>query len=154
MHYSQAPPHNKHTHTHTHATNTTATHAHICAQTEGAALEDGRSPSVWDVYVKSGGKVRDGSTADVACDHYHRYKEDIALMKSLGVKNYRFSISWSRLIPSGRKGGAVNPQGAKFYSDLIDEMLKQGVAPAATLYHWDLPQANQDAYKVRWRRWL
>ena len=69
-------------------------------------------------------------------------------MKSLGVKNNRFSISWSRLIPSGRKGGAVNPKGVEFYNNVINEMLKQGIAPAATLYHWDLPQANQDAYKV------
>jgi hypothetical protein len=102
-------------------------------QTEGATASDGRGPSVWDVYVKQGGKIRDGSTADVACDHYNRYKEDIALMKSLGIKNFRFSISWSRLIPSGRKGGAVNAKGVEFYNNLINEMLKNGISPAVTL---------------------
>ncbi|KIY94314.1 beta-glucosidase, putative [Monoraphidium neglectum] len=118
------------------------------AEMEGATDIDGRSPSVWDTYVKNKPwEIRDGSNAKVACDHYHRYKEDVALMKSLGVKNYRFSISWSRLVPSGRKGGAVNQKGVDFYNALINELLKNGIAPAATLYHWDLPQANQDAYE-------
>lgn len=116
-------------------------------QTEGATSADGRGPSVWDIYVKSGGKIRDGSTADVAVDHYYRYKEDVALMKQLGVKNFRFSISWSRLIPSGRKGSAVNQKGVDFYNNLINELLKNGITPAVTLYHWDLPQGNQDVYK-------
>jgi hypothetical protein len=119
-------------------------------QTEGATLSDGRSASVWDVYVKNRpDQIRDGSTAAVATDFYHRYKDDIALMKSLGVKSYRMSISWSRLIPSGRKGGAVNPKGLEFYNNVINELLKAGISPAVTLYHWDMPQANQDAYKVR-----
>jgi beta-glucosidase/6-phospho-beta-glucosidase/beta-galactosidase len=111
-------------------------------------LKDGRSESVWDKYVKDDpSRIRDRSNADVAVDAYNRVKEDVALMKSLGIKNYRFSISWSRLIPSGRKGGAVNQKGADFYNSLINELLKNGVSPAVTLYHWDLPQANQDAYK-------
>ncbi|GBF92735.1 beta-glucosidase-like [Raphidocelis subcapitata] len=117
-------------------------------QTEGSPYADGRSPSIWDVYVKNNpGKVRDGTNGDVTTDFYHRYKEDIALMKSLGVKNYRFSIAWGRIIPSGRKGGAVNQAGVDFYNAVIDEMIKNGVSPAVTLFHWDLPQANQDAYK-------
>ncbi|KAI8476517.1 MAG: glycoside hydrolase superfamily [Monoraphidium minutum] len=117
-------------------------------QMEGAADKDGRSQSVWDKYVQDKpSEIRDGSTAKVACDHYGKFREDVALMKRLGVKNYRFSISWSRLIPSGRKGGAVNQKGADFYNALINELKKNGIAASATLYHWDLPQANQDAYK-------
>ncbi|KAI8476683.1 MAG: glycoside hydrolase superfamily [Monoraphidium minutum] len=117
-------------------------------QTEGATNVDGRSPSVWDVYVKNNrGKIRDWSTADVTTDFYHKYKEDFALMKSLGVKNYRFSIAWGRIVPSGRKGGAINPKGVAYYNSVIDAMIAAGVSPAATLYHWDIPQANQDAYK-------
>jgi beta-glucosidase/6-phospho-beta-glucosidase/beta-galactosidase len=124
-------------------------------QTEGALTAGGRSISVWDKYVADNpSKIRDNTTADVTCDFYNRYKEDIALMKSLGVKNYRFSISWGRVVPSGRKGGAVNQQGVEFYNNVINEMIRQGIAPAVTLYHWDLPQANQDAYKVgRWCSW-
>src|SRR5581483_840161 len=88
-------------------------------QVEGAAAEDGRGPSVWDVFCKKPGAVFDGHTGDVACDHYHRYKDDIALMKALGVPSYRFSVSWSRVIPDGT--GAPNPKGYDFYSRLVDE---------------------------------
>lgn len=117
-------------------------------QMEGATDKDGRSQSVWDKYVKEKPwEIRDGSNANVACDFYNKYKEDVALMKKMGIKNYRFSISWSRLIPSGRKGGAVNQKGLEFYNSLINELIKNGISPAATLYHWDLPQANQDAYE-------
>src|SRR5882724_5786803 len=103
-------------------------------QVEGAADEDGKGPSVWDVFAKKKGAVFEGHTGDVACDHYHRYKEDVALMKTLGIKSYRFSISWPRVLPEGV--GAVNPKGVDFYSRLVDELLKSGVAPMCTLFHW------------------
>ena len=108
-------------------------------QVEGAADEDGKGPSVWDVFTKRKGAVFEGHTGDVACDHYHRYKEDVALMKALGIKSYRFSISWPRVLPEGV--GALNPKGLDFYSRLTDELLKAGVAPMCTLFHWDYPQA-------------
>ena len=108
-------------------------------QIEGAAAEDGKGPSVWDVFAKKRGAVFEGHTGDVACDHYHRYKADIALMKALGVTSYRFSISWPRVLPEGT--GAVNPKGLDFYSRLVDELLKNGIAPLCTLFHWDYPQA-------------
>jgi beta-glucosidase len=108
-------------------------------QVEGAAAEDGRGPSVWDVFSKKPGAVFEGQSGDVACDHYHRYKEDIALMKALGVKSYRFSISWSRVLPEGV--GQANPKGFDFYNRLTDELLKNGIAPLCTLFHWDYPQA-------------
>src|SRR5215468_6676495 len=111
-------------------------------QIEGAAEEDGRGASVWDTFSHQPGRVKDGSTGDVACDHYHRYAEDIGLMRELGVGGYRFSISWSRVLPQGR--GKPNPKGLQFYDRLIDGLLEAGVQPMVTLYHWDLPQALED----------
>lgn len=111
-------------------------------QIEGAATEDGRGESIWDRFSKTAGKVTDGTNGDVACDHYHRFREDIALMKSLGIKHYRFSVAWPRILPSGR--GEVNQPGLDFYSRLVDALLEAGIEPFVTLYHWDLPQALQD----------
>ena len=108
-------------------------------QVEGAAAEDGKGQSVWDVFCKKKGAVFEGHTGDVACDHYHRYKEDVALMKALGVNSYRFSISWPRILPNGV--GAVNDKGVDFYSRLLDELGKQGIQPMCTAFHWDYPQA-------------
>ncbi|CAA7614227.1 GH1 family beta-glucosidase [Magnetospirillum sp. UT-4] len=107
-------------------------------QIEGAAFEDGRGPSIWDVHCRTQGRTANGDTGDVACDHYHRYKEDVALMKTLGVGAYRFSVSWPRVLPRGR--GAVNAKGLDFYDRLIDEVLAAGITPWLCLYHWDLPQ--------------
>ena len=115
----------------------TATSAY---QIEGAAAIDGRGPSIWDTFCQQDGKVLNGDTGDVACDHYHRYQEDVALMAEMGVKAYRFSISWSRLLPNG-KSDSLNQNGVDFYNNLIDECLKQGIIPWVTLYHWDLPDA-------------
>ncbi|HYY08596.1 MAG TPA: family 1 glycosylhydrolase, partial [Actinomycetota bacterium] len=112
-------------------------------QIEGAAAEDGRGPSIWDTYAHTPGKIRNGENADVANDHYHRYVEDVALMRSIGVQAYRFSISWPRILPEGV--GEPNPKGLDFYRRLVDELLMAGIRPFATLYHWDLPQALQDA---------
>jgi beta-glucosidase len=117
----------------------TATSAY---QIEGAVNEDGRGRSIWDTYAHTPGKIGDRSTADRANDHYHRYKEDVGLIKELGVKAYRFSIAWPRVFPAGT--GAPNPKGLDFYDRLVDELLKNGIEPFATLYHWDLPQALQD----------
>jgi beta-glucosidase len=111
-------------------------------QVEGAAAEDGRLPSVWDTFSHTPGKVVNNATGDVATDHYHRYKEDVQLMKALGVKAYRFSIAWPRVFPQGTE--QPNPKGLDFYSRLVDELLANGIQPFATLYHWDLPQALQD----------
>ncbi|GAB3534775.1 GH1 family beta-glucosidase [Arthrobacter tecti] len=110
-------------------------------QIEGAAHEDGRQDSIWDVFARVPGAVADAHNGDVACDHYHRYAEDVALMKELGLGAYRFSTSWSRCMPDGR---TPNPAGIRFYSDLVDELLAAGVTPWLTLYHWDLPQALED----------
>ncbi|HVV48488.1 MAG TPA: family 1 glycosylhydrolase, partial [Polyangia bacterium] len=107
-------------------------------QVEGAAAEDGKGPSVWDVFCKKPGAIFEGNTGDVACDHYHRYKEDVALMKSLGARAYRFSISWPRVLPNGV--GASNPKGLDFYSRLLDELGKHGIEPFCTIFHWDYPQ--------------
>ncbi|MEV0783385.1 GH1 family beta-glucosidase [Streptomyces sp. NPDC050423] len=112
-------------------------------QVEGAAAEDGRTPSIWDTFSRTPGKVRNGDTGDIAADHYHLYRDDVALMKRLGLKAYRFSISWSRVQPTGR-GPAVE-RGLDFYRKLVDELLEAGIAPVATLYHWDLPQELEDA---------
>jgi beta-glucosidase len=117
----------------------TATSAY---QVEGAATEDGRGPSIWDTFAATPGKIADGSNGLVAVDHYHRYKEDVALMKGLGATAYRFSIAWPRVFPQGT--GAANPKGFDFYDRLVDELLKNGIEPYATLYHWDLPQPLQD----------
>lgn len=112
-------------------------------QIEGAWNEDGKGESIWDRFSHSPGRVRDGSTGDVACDHYHRWPEDIAVMKELGLDAYRFSIAWPRILPEGR--GRVNEAGLDFYSRLVDGLLEAGITPFPTLYHWDLPQALQDA---------
>uniref|UniRef100_A0A0C9QXL3 TSA: Wollemia nobilis Ref_Wollemi_Transcript_1304_1922 transcribed RNA sequence n=1 Tax=Wollemia nobilis TaxID=56998 RepID=A0A0C9QXL3_9CONI len=112
-------------------------------QVEGAAAEDGRKPSIWDPYTHAG-KMLDGSTGDVAADQYHHYKEDVGLMFEMGLDAYRFSISWSRLIPDGR--GAINPKGLEYYNALIDELIRHGIEPHITLYHFDFPQSLEDAY--------
>jgi beta-glucosidase len=111
-------------------------------QIEGAAAEDGRGESIWDRFSKTPGKVKDGTNGDVACDHYHRFREDIALMKDLGIRHYRFSVAWPRILPAGR--GKVNPAGLDFYGRLVDALLEAGIQPFVTLYHWDLPQVLQD----------
>ncbi len=106
-------------------------------QVEGAAYEDGKGLSVWDVYCKEEGKTYRGHSGDVACDHYHRYEEDVELMAALGVNSYRFSISWPRLLPDGV--GKVNQKGIAFYNKLIDKLLSKNITPMITLFHWDLP---------------
>jgi beta-glucosidase len=111
-------------------------------QIEGAATKDGKGLSIWDVFCRQPGKVLGGDTGDVACDHYHRYREDVALMADLGLQTYRFSVSWPRVIPFGT--GAPNEKGLDFYSRLVDALLEAGIRPCLTLYHWDLPQAMQD----------
>jgi beta-glucosidase len=111
-------------------------------QIEGAVKEDGRGASIWDTYAHTPGKIKDGNNADVANDHYHRYKDDIRLMRDIGVKAYRFSIAWQRIFPAG--SGQPNPKGLDFYRRLIDALLEAGIEPYPTLYHWDLPQALQD----------
>jgi beta-glucosidase len=113
-------------------------------QVEGAVKEDGRGPSIWDTFSHTPGKTVGGATGDVATDHYHRYKEDVQLMKALGVKAYRFSIAWPRVFPNG--DGKPNPKGLDFYNRLVDELLANGIQPFATLYHWDLPQSLQDRF--------
>lgn len=112
-------------------------------QIEGAVTEDGRAPSIWDTFAATPGKVDNGDTGAVAADHYHRYREDVALMAGLGLQAYRFSIAWPRIQPTG--SGPVNQRGLDFYSRLIDELLEQGIQPWPTLYHWDLPQPLEDA---------
>jgi beta-glucosidase len=111
-------------------------------QVEGAASADGKGPSVWDVFSHTPGKVRGGDTGDIACDSYHRYREDVALLASLGLNSYRFSVSWPRVQPGGR--GAVNQRGLDYYRALLDELGEHGIAATVTLYHWDLPQELQD----------
>ena len=111
-------------------------------QIEGAADEDGRGPSIWDTFSRVPGKVVDGDTGDVACDHYHRMPEDVRLIAELGVDAYRFSIAWPRVVPDGT--GEVNQRGLDFYDQLTDELLEAGITPFPTLYHWDLPQALED----------
>jgi beta-glucosidase len=111
-------------------------------QIEGAADADGRGPSIWDTFSRVPGRVLGGDTGDVAADHYHRWREDVALMARLGLSAYRFSIAWPRIQPAGR--GPVNLTGVEFYSRLVDELREHGITPVATLYHWDLPQPLQD----------
>ncbi|MEO3772181.1 GH1 family beta-glucosidase [Micromonospora sp. B9E7] len=112
-------------------------------QIEGAAKEDGRGESVWDTFSRVPGRTRNGDTGDVAVDHYHRYAEDLDLMRDLGLRSYRFSISWPRIQPDGT--GAPNQRGLDFYRRLLDGLHERGITPMATLFHWDLPQALQDA---------
>ena len=112
-------------------------------QIEGAWNEDGKGESIWDRFAHTPGKVKHGHTGDRACDHYHRYREDVALMRELGLTSYRFSIGWPRIQPTGR--GAVSAKGVDFYQRLADGLLEAGIRPFATLYHWDLPQALEDA---------
>lgn len=111
-------------------------------QIEGAVAEDGRGASIWDTFCRRPGAIARGEDATIACDHYHRYREDAALMAALGVDAYRFSVAWPRIQPDGR--GAPNQAGLDFYRRLLDALMEQGIAPTLTLYHWDLPQALQD----------
>ncbi len=112
----------------------TATSAY---QIEGAWNEDDKGLSIWDDFVRKGDKIRNNDTGNIACDHYHKMKQDVAVLKSIGVNAYRFSIAWTRIIPNGT--GHINPKGIEFYNELIDELLKNGITPWVTLYHWDLP---------------
>jgi beta-glucosidase len=111
-------------------------------QVEGAVNEDGRGPSIWDTFSHTPGKTNNGDTGDVADDHYHRYKEDVQLMKALGLKTYRFSVAWPRVFPQGT--GIPNPKGLDFYNRMLDELLAANIQPYCTLFHWDLPQALED----------
>lgn len=113
-------------------------------QIEGAFDAEGKGPSVWDEFTKIEGKTYEGTNGDVAIDHYHRYKEDVKLMAEMGLKTYRFSVSWARILPDGE--GDVNEAGLKFYEDLVDELLKYEIEPVLTLYHWDLPLKLQENY--------
>lgn len=106
-------------------------------QIEGTVRDSGKGQNIWDVFTKEPGRVYEGHTGDIACDHYHRFREDVAYMKELGLKGYRFSIDWSRVLPEGT--GKVNEKGIDFYNALIDELLEQGIEPYITLYHWELP---------------
>src|SRR5262249_45602949 len=114
-------------------------------QIEGAWNEDGKGLSIWDTYAHKTGNIKNNDNGDVANDHYHRYKEDVALMKDIGANSYRFSIAWPRIFPEGV--GQANPKGLDFYSRLVDELKAAGIEPFATLYHWDLPQTLQDKYR-------
>jgi beta-glucosidase len=111
-------------------------------QVEGAWEEDGKGPSIWDTFVHTPGRIANGETGDITVDHYHRYKEDVALMKEIGLQAYRFSTSWSRILPNGT--GAVNQAGLDFYDRLVDEILEKKIEPYLCLFHYDLPQALQD----------
>jgi beta-glucosidase len=116
-------------------------------QIEGAVREDGRGRSVWDTFSHTPGKIFEGHTGDVASDSYHRYREDVDLLRELGAKNYRFSIAWSRIFPDGR--GSVNAPGVAYYDRLVDELLKHGITPYVTLFHWDLPEALPGGWQSR-----
>ncbi len=118
-------------------------------QIEGAYNEDGKGVSIWDMYVKKEGVIFGGETGNVACDHYHRMKADIALMKEMGLQAYRFSIAWTRILPNGI--GEINQKGIDFYNSLIDELVANGIEPYITLYHWDMPMAlyNQGGFANR-----
>ncbi|MDT7573753.1 MAG: beta-glucosidase [Pseudonocardiales bacterium] len=116
-------------------------------QIEGAVAEGGRTPSIWDTFSHTPGATANGDNGDVAVDHYHRFREDVALMAELGLTAYRFSVAWPRITPqvTAERLGPVNPEGLAFYSELVDVLLAAGISPAVTLYHWDLPQALEDA---------
>lgn len=111
-------------------------------QIEGSPLADGAGPSIWERFAHTPGMMANGDTGDVACDHYHRYKDDVQLMRALGLQGYRFSIAWARVLPEGT--GRINQKGLDFYSRLVDELLENGIEPNATLFHWDLPAALDD----------
>ncbi|KVH89324.1 Glycoside hydrolase, catalytic domain-containing protein [Cynara cardunculus var. scolymus] len=116
-------------------------------QYEGAAFEGGKGPSIWDTFSHQfSGKIINGDNGDVADDFYHRYKDDVKLMDDIGLDAFRFSISWARVIPSGKLSGGVNKEGVAFYNNVINELLSKGIKPFVTIYHWDLPQALQDEY--------
>ncbi|KAL3904870.1 MAG: hypothetical protein SGPRY_011127, partial [Prymnesium sp.] len=125
-------------------------------QIEGAYNQGGRGRSIWDSFSGAGGGVANrghevvGDTGDVACDHYHLYPQDVKLMADLGIKNYRFSLAWPRLLPNGTIEGGVNAQGVEFYNGLIDTLLAHGIEPFVTLYHWDLPEALQTGEVRGW----
>lgn len=114
-------------------------------QIEGAATTNGKGPSIWDIYSNIKGNTFKDTTGEIAIDFYHKFKEDIGLMKEMGLKAYRFSIAWARIFPKGK--GEVNQEGVQFYHDVIDELLKAGIEPIVTTYHWDLPQGLQDEYE-------
>ena len=113
-------------------------------QIEGASSKGGRTPCIWDSFCAVPGKVTNSESGAVACDHYHRFREDVKIMKDLGLPAYRFSVSWSRLLPAGR--GEPNPEAVEFYNALIDELIDSGIRPLCTIYHWDLPQCLEDEY--------
>ncbi len=116
--------------------------ATAAAQIEGASTAGGKSPSVWDVFARRRGVIANGDNLDIACDHYHRFDEDFALMRRLGIRHYRFSLAWPRILPDG--DGAVNRRGLDFYHRLIDALLEHDITPWVTMFHWDLPQALED----------
>ena len=113
-------------------------------QIEGASDIDGKGLSIWDEYVKIPGTTYKNTTGKIAVDHYNRFKEDVMLMKEMGLKAYRFSISWARIFPNGK--GEINEKGLEFYNNLINELVDNGIEPVLTIYHWDLPQSLQDSY--------
>ena len=108
-------------------------------QVEGAYQDDGKGLNVWDAYTQEDGHVAHSENGNIACDHYHHFKDDVKMMKKMGIRNYRFSISWTRVLPDGT--GKVNQKGLQFYSDLVDELLANGIEPLVTLFHWDYPLA-------------
>ena len=110
-------------------------------QIEGAVTADGRGESIWDRFCATPGKIADGSSGAVACDHYHRWRDDVEVMRQIGLDAYRFSIAWPRVVPSGV--GTVNRRGLDFYDRLVDVLLQAGIAPLPTLYHWDLPRRSR-----------
>ena len=117
-------------------------------QTEGATRDDNRGDSIWDAFARQKGKIKNNDTGEIADDSYHRIKEDVALIKAMGLNSYRFSISWSRILPTGtlEDGGIINGKGIQHYNTLIDELVSNNIQPMVTLYHWDLPQNLQNKY--------